>query len=126
MSENQLSIGVRSAGPRVRILDLVGELSGTTGEILRSTYAQTAGEGVDRVILNFSRLAYMNSLGIGMLVSLLVRARRDRDRLAAFGLSDHYRELFALTRLDQVIPVASSEEIAVRSADPDDLPEREY
>ena len=37
MSENQLSIGVRSAG-RVRILDLVGELSGTTGEILRSTY----------------------------------------------------------------------------------------
>ncbi len=45
----------------------------------------------------------MNSGGIGMLVTLLVRSQRRQQRLAAVGLSDHYRQIFELTRLDEAI-----------------------
>ncbi len=47
----------------------------------------------------------MNSTGIGLLVTTLVRAQRADVTLRACGLSDHYREIFSLTRLDEAIPV---------------------
>ena len=43
------------------------------------------------IVLNFTGLEYMNSGGIGLLVTLLVRANRHTQRLLAFGLTDHYR-----------------------------------
>ena len=47
----------------------------------------------------------MNSGGIGLLVTLLVRANRQKQRLLAFGLNDHYRQIFELTRLDEAIGI---------------------
>jgi anti-sigma B factor antagonist len=55
----------------------------------------------------------MNSGGIGMLVTLLVRANRQRQKLAAYGLSDHYREIFELTRLDEAITIYDNEASAL-------------
>jgi anti-sigma B factor antagonist len=55
----------------------------------------------------------MNSGGIGMLVTLLVRANRQNQQLGAFGLSDHYREIFELTRLDEAITIYSDEQSAL-------------
>ena len=60
-------------------------------------------------MLNFAGLDYMNSGGIGMLVTLLVRANRRSQQLLAFGLSDHYRQIFELTRLDEAISIHDTE-----------------
>ena len=54
-------------------------------------------------MLDFGGLEYMNSSGIGLLVTLLVRANRNQQRLLAYGLSEHYRQIFELTRLDEAI-----------------------
>ena len=48
-----------------------------------------------------------------MLVTLLVRANRQHQQLAAYGLSEHYREIFELTRLDEAITIYDSEESAL-------------
>ena len=45
----------------------------------------------------------MNSSGIGLLVTLLICAQRQGLRLVAFGLTDHYREIFEFTRLNEAI-----------------------
>ena len=55
----------------------------------------------------------MNSGGIGLLVTLLVRAQRGGVRLLASGLSEHYREILALTRLDEAIEIHGDEGAAV-------------
>jgi anti-sigma B factor antagonist len=70
-------------------------------------------------------VTYMNSFGIGMLIMLLIRARREGKNIVGYGLDQHYRSIFELTRLDQVIPIYSNEEIALAYAEPHDLPERE-
>ena len=57
------------------------------------------------IVLNFTELAYMNSGGIGLLVTLLVRANRRSQKLLAFGLSEHYRQIFELTRLDEAVGI---------------------
>jgi anti-sigma B factor antagonist len=51
----------------------------------------------------------MNSGGIGLLVTLLVRANRQKQKLLACGLNDHYRQIFELTRLDEAITIHDSE-----------------
>ena len=55
------------------------------------------------MILNFEGLEYMNSGGIGLLVTTLIRAQRAGHDLRAYGLSDHNRDIFSLTRLDEDI-----------------------
>ena len=67
-------------------------------------------------ILNFTGLEYMNSGGIGLLVTLLVRANRAKQKLLAFGLTEHYRQIFELTRLDEAIGIYDTEAEAVAAA----------
>ncbi len=72
-----------------------------------------SGEGIRRNAGEGSYGRAMNSGGIGMLVTLLVRANRQHKKLAAFGLSDHYREIFELTRLDEAITIYDNERSAL-------------
>jgi len=49
-------------------------------------------------------------------VTLLVRARRRDQQLLAFGLSEHYRQIFDLTRLDEAVGIHESEADAIAAA----------
>ncbi|MGH2701829.1 MAG: STAS domain-containing protein, partial [Actinomycetota bacterium] len=68
------------------------------------------------ILLNFTDLEYMNSSGIGLLVTLLVRTNRQKQRLYAFGLTDHYRQIFELTRLDEAVGIYDTEGDALTAA----------
>jgi anti-sigma B factor antagonist len=58
----------------------------------------------------------MNSGGIGLLVTLLVRANRRSQKLMAYGLSEHYRQIFELTRLDEAVGIHDNEQGALAAA----------
>jgi anti-anti-sigma factor len=91
-------------------------VTATSEQPLSAAYDEATQAGAEALILNFSGLEYMNSSGIGMLVTLLVRANRQRQKLAAFGLTDHYRQIFELTRLDEAISIFDDESSALSSA----------
>jgi anti-sigma B factor antagonist len=112
----QTSFDVRSPDERVGIVAVNGELTATAEEGLMEAYHRASDAETRAVVLDFTGLEYMNSTGIGLLVTLLVRAQRQRQRLLAFGLNDHYRQIFALTRLDEAITIADSEEDALAAA----------
>jgi anti-anti-sigma factor len=96
----------------VAVIDLTGDVSATAEQKLLEAYAQT-GEAV--VLLDFSRVDYINSTGIALIVGLLGRARADGVAVAACGLSDHYREIFEITRLSDFMAIYADEATA-RSA----------
>jgi anti-sigma B factor antagonist len=125
MSENKLTATVRRISPLACAIDIDGEISSFTEKALIEAYTQAAQEKVRTILFNFNGLTYMNSLGIGMLVTLLIRARREGKNLGAYGLNEHYRNIFEITRLDQAIPIHESETTALAFAEPMDLPERE-
>jgi anti-sigma B factor antagonist len=58
----------------------------------------------------------MNRSGIGLLVTLLIRVNREKQRLLTYGLSEHYRSIFQITRLDDAIGIHDSEEEAIEAA----------
>jgi len=105
-------IGIDQAGP-ASILRIEGDVTSASEGDLMAAYAAIADSGTKVVVLDFSRLAYMNSGGIGLLVTLLVRAQRGGVRLVATGLTDHYRQIFELTRLDEAIAIHGDEAAAV-------------
>lgn len=85
------------------VILLGGDLTAASEDTLRLAFK--AASDHPTVVLDFTELAYMNSSGIGLLVTTLVRAQRVGVRLVACGLDDYYREIFSLTRLDEPIPV---------------------
>jgi anti-sigma B factor antagonist len=125
MSEDKLIATVRQISPFANGIDIRGEISSFSEKTLADAYAQAVQSHIRTVILNFTEMAYMNSFGIGMLVTLLIRGRREGKNIVGYGLNEHYRNIFELTHLDQVIPIYATEEIALAAAEPFDLPERE-
>jgi anti-sigma B factor antagonist len=116
MDAAALTMDVRQAGGSVAILDIKGDVTAASEPALMSAYEEASSQGAARLVLNFAGLEYMNSGGIGMLVTLLVRANRQRQQLAACGLSEHYREIFELTRLDEAITIFDDEASALAGA----------
>ena len=116
MSEPVVTMDVRQAAPGVAIIDITGEVTAACEATLNKAHENAATPDTKRVILNFSGLDYMNSGGIGLLVTLLVRVQRNGQRLMAAGLSDHYRQILALTRLDEAITISPTVADAVAAA----------
>lgn len=113
MPELSVSMNVRKVDDTSSIIDIKGDLTSACEDILMDAYSEAAEGNVRSVLLNFTGLEYMNSGGIGLLVTLLVRANRQRQKLLAFGLNDHYRQIFELTRLDEAIGIHGSEQEAL-------------
>jgi anti-anti-sigma factor len=68
------------------------------------------------ILLDFSAVQIMNGLGASMLVKLSALTRRHGQRLLAFGVSNHYRDVLKLTGLEQVIAIYNNEEDAFTAA----------
>ena len=115
MNGTGLSTQVRRLDDRTAVIDIKGEVTSAAGPVLTEAYEDAGRPPTEVVALNFTDLDYMNSGGIGMLVTLLVRVRRQRQRLAAFGLTTHYAQIFELTRLDEAIAIHPDEQ-ALRAA----------
>ena len=100
---------VRKVSNTASIIDIKGEISAFAEDTLMEAYAEASTPTTRTIILNFDGLEYMNSSGIGLLVTLLIRANRQKQRLLAFGLSEHYKHIFELTRLNEAIGIYDSE-----------------
>ena len=113
MPEATATFEVRRQGA-ASIVDIRGDVTAGSEEVLMSAYEE-AGDA-KAIVLNFTELSYMNSGGIGLLVTLLVRVNRRSQRLLAFGLSEHYSQIFELTRLDEAVGIHDSEAEALAAA----------
>lgn len=109
------TMDVRRPNSTASIIDIAGNVTAACEHVLMDAYYQVRGRHTRAILLNFSGLEYMNS-GIGLLVTLLVRANCQRQRLLAFGLSEHYRRILALTRLDESIGIYDDEDQALAAA----------
>jgi anti-sigma B factor antagonist len=114
MPETSIKMDVRNASPTASIIDIHGDMTAAAEDILMQAYAEANTPTTRTIILNFSDLDYMNSSGIGLLVTLLIRVNRQKQQLRAYGLSEHYVHIFELTRLNEAIGICNTEEEAKR------------
>ena len=118
MPTRELQVAVRERGA-VAVIDLSGDVNASAERALNEAYAQAAAGGTRAVALNFERADYINSTGIALIVGVLAQARAGGIEIRAFGLSEHYREIFEITRLADFMTIADNEERAFDGAEVD-------
>lgn len=116
MPEAQVKMSARHINATTSIIDIEGEVTAFAENVLMDAYTQASTPSTRVIIMNFSGLEYMNSSGIGLLVTLLIRMNRQKQRLLVFGLSEHYKHIFELTRLSDAIRVYDTEAQAVAAS----------
>ena len=116
MTTGTTAVEVRRLSPAAALIEVHGDVTSASEPLLADAYTTASVEGTRAIVLDFSGLDYMNSGGIGLLVTLLVRSQRQGQSLMAVGLNEHYRQILALTRLDEAIGIYDSEAAALAAA----------
>jgi anti-sigma B factor antagonist len=90
---------VVDGGPELARVVLSGQIDRDADAAMAGAYERAAALGASAVELDFDDVDYINSTGIALIVRFLADARRDRREIRARGLTEHYREIFRITRL---------------------------
>ncbi|RIK41808.1 MAG: anti-sigma factor antagonist [Chloroflexi bacterium] len=97
----------------VAVIDLLGDVNAEAEQALDAATREAEAYNPNTILLNFTNVGYINSTGIALIVGILARARRERRSVAACGLSEHYQEIFTITRLSDFMRMFPDEESAL-------------
>ncbi len=112
---SDLNISERQAGD-VTILDLDGKVTIGEGSVaLRSAIRRLLGEGKNKILLNLGSVGYVDSSGIGELVSSFTAVNKEGGTLKLLKLTQKIQDLLAITKLLTVFDVFDDEESALSS-----------
>jgi anti-anti-sigma factor len=106
MAQATLEALVRSS-PDGPVFVMSGDFVGAARNALTAAYEEAPRGG--RLLLDFAAVDYINSTGIALIVGLLARARTERRPVAASGLSDHYRQIFEITRIADFMTILDTQ-----------------
>lgn len=94
---------------------LRGEIGTETVNQLKDKMEAIVNEGKNRLVMDFSDVSYLNSMGLGVIAGTLKRVKKENGDLKLLNLSPAVRELLELTRLTKVFEIFDSEESAIKS-----------
>jgi anti-anti-sigma factor len=114
MANMNFSAQVRGQ-PGLAVIDLFGEINAFVEKALSHAFDEAEQAHPAAIALNFTGVTYINSTGIALIVGLLARARQAQRSLSVWGLSDHYTEIFQITRLADFISIHPDEASAVQA-----------
>jgi anti-anti-sigma factor len=83
-------------GDPVAILRFEGDIASTSKEAVLGTYQALSKDTVKRLLLDFSKVDYINSSGIALVIQLLIEASNAGQKVCAFGLSAHFFKVFTM------------------------------
>lgn len=97
----------------VTVVDVDGELTvGNRGELKRAVLERLQ-DGDRAFLFDFDGTNYIDSSGLGVLVSLSKKIREKNGRLRLAGLNEDLRTLFELTKLDTLFQISDSRSAAL-------------
>jgi anti-sigma B factor antagonist len=100
----------------VAVVDVSGQITlGDGSALLRKTIRELLEEGHKHILLNLGDVNYIDSAGIGELVSGFTTVRNRGGELKLLNLSRRVRDVLQLTKLYTVFDVHTEEAAAVRS-----------
>lgn len=111
----ELNINERQAGD-VTVLDMSGKITIGEGSVaLRTAVRRLLEEGKKRILLNLGGVSYIDSSGIGELVSSFTAINKEGGQLKLLNLTQKLRDLLTITKLLTVFDVYENEADALNS-----------
>lgn len=100
----------------VTIIDLSGRITlGEGSVVLRDTIRNSIGQGVKKILLNLGDVTYIDSSGIGELVSAYTSVRNQGGELKLLNLTKKVHDLLQITKLYTVFDVRDDEAGAIKA-----------
>ncbi len=84
------------AGHPVSVLRFEGDIASTSKEAVLGAYQALSKETVKLVLLDFTKVDYINSSGIALVIQMMIEASNAGQKVFAFGLSPHFTKVFTM------------------------------
>jgi anti-sigma B factor antagonist len=99
----------------VTVLDLEGDLALESNAHFRKHVAGAIDAGARKLIVNMARVKYMDSNGLGELISCYTALKKVSGRVKLLNLNDRLQYLLVITKLNSLFETFDSESAAVSS-----------
>lgn len=109
-----MNISAREQG-NIKVLDLDGRLDLASGTSLKEEIRTILEKGGSSLHLNLSKVEFINSSGLGSLVSIMKEVRLRKGRLTLSNLANYVTEIFEITQLSHIFEIFPTEEEAISS-----------
>lgn len=116
MVRDKPPVAIRRVEDEVAVVDLRGEVTSFSEAALQQAYEEVTARGARRIVLNFEQVEYINSAGIGLLISIVTQARKLEQQLAIVWKNDHFRRIFKMVGLTKFVTLFDTEAAAVQGA----------
>ena len=84
------------AGHPVTVLRFEGDIASTSKEAVLGAYQALPKSTVKLVLLDFTKVDYINSSGIALIIQMLIEASNAAQKVYAYGLSAHFTKVFTM------------------------------
>jgi anti-sigma B factor antagonist len=84
------------AGHPVAVLRFEGDIASTSKEAVLGTYQGLPKQTNKLILLDFTKVDYINSSGIALVIQMLIEASNSGQKVYAFGLSPHFTKVFTM------------------------------
>ena len=99
----------------VIVLNLSGRIDLSSGAGLKEEIKTLIGQKQNQIHLNLADVDFINSSGLGVLVSIMKEIRQNKGRLTLSNLASYVNEIFEITQLSHIFEIFTSEEEAMTS-----------
>ncbi|MGD0683278.1 MAG: STAS domain-containing protein [Terracidiphilus sp.] len=112
MAQNETKARVEqltsAAGHPVAVLRFEGDIASTSKDAVLGTY-QALPKETKLVLLDFTKVDYINSSGIALVIQLLIEASKCGQKASAFGLSAHFTKVFTMVGIPKYAGLFSTQ-----------------
>ena len=84
-----------ASGDPITVLRFSGDITSASQPAILGTY-EGLPETTRRILLDFSKVEYLNSSGIALVIQMLIAASKRGQTLRSFGLSPHFQKVFTM------------------------------
>lgn len=102
---------------KVKIVDVEGEVDVYTSMELKKELNKLVDDGNKKIMINLERVTYMDSSGLGILVAILKRLKKEKGSMKIVKLTPSIKKIFELTRLTKFFDIFETEEEAEKTFD---------
>jgi anti-sigma B factor antagonist len=100
-------------GAAISVLRFSGDISSTSKDSVLGAWETVNGSGP--VLLDFSKVEYINSSGIALIIQMLMEADKTGQKVAAFGLTPHFQKVFTMVGISKYAGLHKDEPTAAAS-----------
>jgi anti-anti-sigma factor len=98
-------------GAPVTVLRFAGDITSTSQTAVLGTY-QGLTESAKRILLDFSKVEYLNSSGIALVIQLMIAASKHGQTVQTFGLTPHFQKVFTMVGITKYTSLHPDEKSA--------------